>query len=72
MSTTPQSKRGAQQLKNYASKVMRAIGELTPWSKDSHRKRFERAVAKTGGQVVVMLDGNDFADDPLYKDATIG
>lgn len=72
---SPQSKKDARSLQNYIKKINRALDNMAPWTSEArssiHRSKYGKQLQDSGKQVMVVLDGQDTANNPLYKNAHI-
>ena len=70
ISRTPMDKDGAKSLQDYDKQLEKMFRSWTPWDVKKWDKSYLRSKVKSG-TIVVIPDGSDNLDDPLYKDATI-
>ena len=56
---------------DYAIEVQKVLDNLTPWEKKERLRNSELRKRIKSGTVVVIPDGSDRLDDPLYQDAKI-
>lgn len=73
LARTPADKKSAHGMKKYTKDVAKMIEGIAPWVKRQHYKR-RRAMLKHNvkpGEIVVILDGGESSNIPLFKDAKI-
>ena len=63
--------KSARGLADYAKEVQRVLDNLTPWEKKERLRNSELRKRIKSGTVVVIPDGSERLDDPLYQDAKI-
>jgi len=72
LARTPQTKQGAQSLRNYSQKIERALESMTPWASGSRFSALRRKYAgkmPEGSQVLVEFDAHDNPDGRLFAKA---
>jgi len=73
LARTSMDKKAGSAQQSYSRSLERSLREATPWRKASGRVMSEslRRKGLEDGKVVVLLDGSESANDPLYADAKI-
>ncbi len=71
LARTPQTKEGQRAMTDYSKRVQKMIDSVAPWvKKDELNRRRLRGKVKPG-TIVVIPDGTDSPDNPMYSSATI-
>lgn len=72
MARTPMDAKGSRAMQKYSKQVDEVLLSLAPWLKPKKARGSIRHHGKIkSGEVVVVLDSGETADDPLYKNAKI-
>lgn len=70
LARTPMDGKGGRAMQHYAKQIERNLDKMVPWRKVSSRLADLRGKVKPG-EVVVLLEGDEAADHPLYRGAKV-
>lgn len=69
LARSPMDKKGASGLADYQKKLERMLNAAVPWQKRASGRRESLRGKVKPGEVVVILERGESANDPLYSDA---
>ena len=69
LARTPLDEKSGRAMGDYAKSVERMLLELTPWEKRTLKSNLRKKVKS--GTTVVITDGSDDPNDPLYRGAKV-
>jgi len=71
---TPMDEKSGRAAQNHVKEVEKMLSDLVPWQTKETGRKLRRSLLRKNvqpGEVVVMLDGDELADNPLYADAKV-
>lgn len=70
LARTPMDKTVGSSMRRYERKLLQELDKLTPWRSKARRMEHLRGKVEPG-KVVVILEGGESSDNPLYAGATV-